>query len=67
MSSNSYQPFLKAAGIGEISRDDLGMRLDFGEHYVVYENDSYVVKNSSTDSESRKAADKASFFLLLFL
>lgn len=51
MSSNSYQPFLKAVEAGKISRDDLGMRLDFGDYYVVCENDSYVVKNSSTDAQ----------------
>ena len=51
MSSNSYQPFLKAIGVGKISRDDLGMRLNFGDFYVVCENDSYILKNSSTDAQ----------------
>lgn len=50
-STKSYQPFLKAAGVGELSREDLGMRLYFGERYVVCENDSYVVKNSATEAE----------------
>ena len=51
MLSNSYHPFLKAAGVGKISRDDLCLRLNFGERYVVCENDSYVMKNSSTDAQ----------------
>ena len=49
-STNSYQPFLAAAGVGELSREDLGTRLYFGDFYVVCENDSYVVKNSATDA-----------------
>ncbi len=49
MSTNSYQPFLKALGVGELDRDDLGMRLVFdGGYYVTCENDAYVVKNSAT-------------------
>ncbi len=50
-STNSYQPFLKAVGVGEILGDYFGERLDFGEYYVTCENDSYVLKNSSTDAE----------------
>ena len=53
-STNSYQPFLAAAGGGEISREDLGTRLYFGDFYVVCENDSYVVKNSATDAEENR-------------
>ncbi len=50
-STNSYQPFLAAAGVGEISREDFGTRLYFGDYYVVCANDSYVVKNSVTDAQ----------------
>ncbi|MBR4642494.1 MAG: DUF262 domain-containing protein [Selenomonadaceae bacterium] len=50
-SPNSYQPFLKAIGVGEFSRDDLGTRLNLGDFYILCKNDSYVVKNSSTDAE----------------
>ena len=49
-STNSYQPFLAAAGVGKLSREDLGTRLYFGDFYVVCANDSYVVKNSATDA-----------------
>ncbi len=49
-STKSYQPFLKAAGVGSISPDEWGTRLYFGDFYVVCENDSYVVKNSATDA-----------------
>ncbi len=54
MSVNSYQPFLKAAAIGEISRDELGMLLDFGNFYVECENDSYVVKNWNGGAEQNR-------------
>ena len=54
MSTNSYQPFLKALGVGELDRDDLGMRLVFdGGYYVTCENDAYVVKNSTGTVEDR--------------
>ena len=52
MSNNSYQPFLKEVEVNDnISREDLGMRLIFGEYYVECENDSYVVRNLDTDRE----------------
>ncbi|MBR1646025.1 MAG: DUF262 domain-containing protein [Selenomonadaceae bacterium] len=55
MSTNSYQPFLKAVDAHDnISRDELGMRLDFGDVYVTCENDAYVVKNSATDVEKNR-------------
>ena len=55
MSTNSYQPFLKAVDAHDnISRDELGMRLDFGDYYVTCENDAYVVKNSVTDVEKNR-------------
>ena len=50
-SVNSYQPFLKAAAIGEISRDDLGMSLDFGDSYIECENVAYVVRDFETGAE----------------
>lgn len=54
-SPNSYQPFLKAIEFdNNLSREDWGMRLDFGKYYVVCENDAYVVKNSLTDVEERR-------------
>ena len=52
--TNSCQPFLKAVGIGELSREEWGERLDFGEYYVVCENAAYVVKNFSTDAEENR-------------
>ena len=51
MSTNSYQPFLKATGAGKLLRDYLGMRLDLGRYYAVCENSAYVVKNFATDAE----------------
>ena len=52
MSNNSYQPFLKEVERNDnISREDLGMRLLFGDYYVECENSAYVVRNSDTDSE----------------
>ena len=51
MSTNSYQPFLKEVEVNNnISRDDLGLRLIFGDYYVECENDSYVVRNLETDA-----------------
>lgn len=50
-SNNSYQPFLKAVEKGgELSREDLGLRIIFGDYYVECANDAYVVKNSATDA-----------------
>lgn len=54
MSTNSYQPFLKAVEVGILSRDDLGMRLDFGTRYVTCENDSYVVWDAETGAEESR-------------
>lgn len=52
---NSYQPFLKAVDVSNnLSRADFGMRLVFGDYYVVCENDAYVVKNSETDAEEER-------------
>lgn len=49
MSTNSYQPFLKEVEVNNnISRDDLGLCLIFGDYYVECENDSYVVRNLET-------------------
>ena len=57
MSNNSYQPFLKEVEVRDnISREDLGMRLVFGDYYVECENDSYVVKNLDTDREEDRLA-----------
>ena len=53
MSTNAYQPFLKALNFGELDRDDFGMRLVPGDFYVTCENDAYVVKNSSGAEEDR--------------
>ena len=51
-STNSYQPFLKAVDVGDnLSRDDLGTRLVFGEFYVECENAAYVVLNLETGAE----------------
>lgn len=49
-STNSYQPFLKAIGVGNILGDYFGERLDFGDYYVTCKNDSYVVWNADTDA-----------------
>lgn len=53
MSTYAYQPFLKALGVGELDRNDFGMRLVLGDFYVTCENDAYVVKNSSGAEENR--------------
>ena len=49
-STKSWQPFLKTIGGGKLSRDDWGQRLILADRYVTCENDSYFVKNSSTDA-----------------
>ncbi|MBQ6006168.1 MAG: DUF262 domain-containing protein [Selenomonadaceae bacterium] len=46
--TNSYQPFLKAVDVGELSREYFGMRIDLYKYYVTCENDAYVVWNTET-------------------
>ena len=43
---SSYQPFLKAVENGklEISKEDLGTLLKFGNRYIACENDAYVIR-----------------------
>ena len=53
LSTNAYQPFLKALGVGELDREAFGMKLLLGDFYVTCENAAYVVKNSSDAEEDR--------------
>jgi len=51
-SSNTYMPFLKAAGgAHEPSRDHFGQRLVFKDVYIVCENASYIVRKNETDED----------------
>ena len=57
-STNSYQPFLKAVGVGKILGDYFGERLEIGEYYVTCENDSYVVWDADTDAPQHRVTIK---------
>lgn len=50
MSSNSYMPFLKEADSKNISRDDFGKRLIYGDYYIESCHNSFVVKSLEDDS-----------------
>ncbi len=52
ISQNSYQPFLyEVDHTDALSRDDYGRKIILGEIYICCENDAYVVKNVSDDTE----------------
>ena len=52
ISQNSYQPFLyEVDHTDALSRDDYGRKIILGEIYICCENDAYVVKNISDDTE----------------
>lgn len=54
-SQNTYQPFLKEIDLnGNISRDDFGMSLDFGDCYMRCENDGYITREKETDEVTEK-------------
>ncbi len=53
LSTNAYQPFLKALEVGELDREAFGMRLILGDFYVTCENNAYVVKNSTGAEKDR--------------
>lgn len=50
MSSNSYIPFLKEADSKNISRDDFGKRLIYGDYYIESFRNSFVIKSLEDDS-----------------
>lgn len=51
LSTSSYIPWLKEADAAHLSTDDLGRRLEFGNTYLVCENDGYVLRKAGDDTE----------------
>jgi hypothetical protein len=50
MSSNSYMPFLKEADSKNLSKDDFGKRLIYGDRYIECLPNAFVVKSIEDDS-----------------
>lgn len=46
-SENAYQPLLKI--LGDVSRQDLGKKLIFGDKYIMLTNSSYLIFDMQTD------------------
>ena len=56
ISSNTFQPFLKAVYNNKLSKDDYGQSAIDGETFIVCENAAYVVKSISTKAEVERIA-----------
>lgn len=50
-SQNTYMPYLKEADEAHLSRDDMGMRLIYGDQHIVCRNDSYLLRNNDNEDE----------------
>ncbi len=50
-SQNTYMPYLKAADEAHLSRDDMGMRLIYGDQHIVCRNDCYLLRNNENEDE----------------
>ena len=50
VSENAYYPYLKVAADAHISKDDMGMRLIFGDEYIVCTNNSYLRRKTVDDT-----------------
>ncbi len=54
VSENSYNPFLKIAAPGLISREHYGQRVIFPEVYITCENSHYAIFDKESDTEIKR-------------
>ncbi|MDY5964761.1 MAG: DUF262 domain-containing protein [Peptostreptococcus porci] len=50
LSENSYYPYLKVASESNLSKDDKGQKLIFGDYHIICTNCSYLIRKNDDES-----------------